>query len=77
MKTKALEMRLRSYFGAKTFADAKKVCPEIATERARYDPEGAWKKLKSEGHFKLNSITPFLLFPLDQRYIYYATNTSG
>ncbi len=44
----------------------------MATERARFDPEEVWTKLKAEGHFKVNSITPFLTFPLDQRYIYYA-----
>jgi hypothetical protein len=66
-----IETRLRAYFSAKSFAAAKKLSPEIAADRARYDPELAWKALKAEGHFKSGSVKPFLAFPLDQRWIYY------
>ncbi|HLH97828.1 MAG TPA: type ISP restriction/modification enzyme [Xanthobacteraceae bacterium] len=66
-----IEARLSGYFGAKTFAQARELCPEIATERARYDPEKAWTNLKAEGHYKASSVMPFLAFPFDQRWIYY------
>src|SRR5262245_1982846 len=66
-----LQKRLHAYFNAETFEDAKRISPEIATERARYDPEAVWRKLKAEGHFNEAAIKPFLVFPLDQRFIYY------
>jgi hypothetical protein len=44
---------------------------EIATDRARYEPERVWTKLKAEGHFKAAAIVDFLAFPFDQRSIYY------
>jgi type ISP restriction-modification system protein/N-6 DNA methylase len=67
-----VEQRLRGYFSARTFAEAAKNYPEIAAGRARYDPEDAWEKLRSEGHFTASSVREFLAFPFDQRWIYYA-----
>lgn len=66
-----IEARLHAYFSAKSFAEAKQDFPEIAAERARYDPERAWTNLKAEGHFKSDSVKEFLTFPFDQRWIYY------
>jgi len=66
-----VESRLRAYFAAKSFDDAKKQFPEIAAERARYDPERAWTNLKSQGHFIRSNVMEFLTFPFDQRWIYY------
>lgn len=71
MSASALAERLESYFGADSFTVAAALAPEIASEKARYDPEKAWKALKAEGHFKQSAIKPFLTFPLDQRQIYY------
>ena len=68
-----LESRLSGYFGAPNFEEAKTRYPEVARERARYDPEDAWKKLKDAGHFRGASIKPFLAFPFDQRWIYYVS----
>jgi hypothetical protein len=67
----ALERRLRAYFEAKNFQTAKKVSEEIATARARYDPEKVWLTLKVSGHFRNDAIVPLLTFPFDRRYIYY------
>ncbi|MBX3499239.1 MAG: N-6 DNA methylase [Alphaproteobacteria bacterium] len=67
-----LRKRVQEYFSAETFDEAKQTSPEIATERARYNPENAWRKLKSEGHYRAESIVSFLTFPFDQRFIYYA-----
>ena len=67
----ALEQRLRAYFAAENFAVAKKVSEEIATARARYDPEKVWLKLKAAGHFDKDAVVPLLTFPFDRRYIYY------
>lgn len=70
-QAESLRKRLASYFSAETFAEAKKLCPEIAKDRARYEPEKAWSAMKKEGHYTAASVKPFLVFPLDQRSIYY------
>jgi Type ISP C-terminal specificity domain len=70
----ALEQRLRAYFAAENFQAAKKVSEEIATARARYDPEKVWLKLKAAGHFRKDAIVPLLTFPFDRRYIYYVAS---
>jgi hypothetical protein len=69
----ALEQRLSKYFAAENFRAAKQASEEIATARARYDPEKVWLKLKTVGHFRKDAIVPFLTFPFDRRYIYYVT----
>jgi hypothetical protein len=70
----SLEQRLQCYFAAPDFRAAKKVSPEIATERARYDPEKVWLKLKTDGHFHKEAILPLLTFPFDRRFIYYVAS---
>jgi hypothetical protein len=68
----ALADRMKRYFSAKTFANAAKAVPELAEERARYNPENAWASLKADGHFKAKAIKPFLVFPFDRRFLYYS-----
>ncbi|MGP0092311.1 MAG: type ISP restriction/modification enzyme [Xanthobacteraceae bacterium] len=70
----ALEQRLRAYFAADNFRAAKKASEEIATARARYDPEKVWLKLKADGHFRKDAVMPLLTFPFDRRYIYYVAS---
>jgi hypothetical protein len=70
----ALERRLRAYFDAADFRAAKKASEEIATARARYDPQKVWLKLKADGHFRKNAVKPLLTFPFDRRYIYYVAS---
>jgi hypothetical protein len=67
-----LVKRIKAYFSAKDFAAAKQAAELIAAERARYNPKDSWTKLKAEGHFHEQSIRPLLVFPFDQRFIYYA-----
>lgn len=66
-----LKTRLSRYFAASDFDAARTFSPEIATERARYNPEKAWDSLRSEGHYKESALKPFLTFPFDVRHIYY------
>lgn len=66
-----IEQRLEGYFTSKSFEEAAFAYPEIAAERARYEPKTTWQELKSEGHFKAEAVLSFLAFPLDQRHIYY------
>lgn len=67
----ALTERLTRYFAAESFDAASEESPEVAASKARYDPEKAWKALKQEGHFKADCLKDFLVFPFDQRTIYY------
>ena len=68
-----LRERMTRYFGAGSFGAAAEASPDIATPRARYDPEKAWSKLKGAGAFAEKKLKPFLAFPLDERWIYYET----
>ncbi|MCH8997065.1 MAG: N-6 DNA methylase [Proteobacteria bacterium] len=68
-----LRQRMTDYFGAETFEIAVSVCPNVAKERARYEPEDVWTKVKASGGFVVGKLQPFLTFPLDQRWLYYET----
>jgi hypothetical protein len=57
----------------KTSRAARKASAEIATQRARYDPQKVWEKLKTAGHFRRDALMPFLTFPFDRRHIYYVS----
>ena len=71
---KALEQRLSGYFAADDFLGVQNASAEIATVRARYNPENVWLKLKADGHFKKDTIFPLLTFPFDRRFIYYVVS---
>ena len=68
---KALERRMRRYFGASTFADIANEFPAFAVKRANYEPEAVWKDVRAAG-FEMDRIQRYLTFPLDQRWIYYS-----
>ncbi|MGK6316310.1 type ISP restriction/modification enzyme [Neorhizobium sp. DT-125] len=75
-----LERRFEVYVGAKSFSEAMKLVPSLAPEKdadgrsaiAGYDPEQVWTDLNKIGYDK-NKVTEFLVFPFDQRFIYYET----
>jgi hypothetical protein len=67
-----LGQRIAGYLGAKTFDAARAVCSDLSTERARYDPEGVWRELKNDGYDE-KKVVKFLVFPFDQRWLYYET----
>jgi len=77
-----LAARMKAYIGAKTFGGAAARSPELAPPPnddgkpaiAGYDPEAVWKDLHKIG-FDESKVLPFLAFPLDQRFIYYETET--
>lgn len=62
--------RMRRYFAAKKFAELRGLYPELTEPRARYDPERVWKAVRDSG-FTGDKILPYLMFPLDQRWLYY------
>lgn len=67
---KVLSDRIAAYARAGSFAHASTISAELATPRANYDPERVWKDLRRFG-FEENRLKPYLLFPFDQRWIYY------
>jgi Type ISP C-terminal specificity domain len=78
----ALAARMKAYINASTFEAAAARFPGLAPPRAAdgklaiagYDPEAVWKDLHDIG-FDQKKVLSFLAFPLDQRFIYYETNT--
>ncbi|MDG4876980.1 N-6 DNA methylase [Mesorhizobium sp. WSM4935] len=67
---KGLADRMVAYIGAENFAIAARICPELALPRANYTPEKVWNGLREIG-FHEERVKPYLLFPFDQRWIYY------
>ena len=67
---KTLAERIEAYIGAADFSAAEILSPGLAIPRALYEPESIWKGLKKLG-FDDSKIKPYLLFPFDQRWIYY------
>jgi hypothetical protein len=77
-----LKARMRGYINADTFETGAACFPGLAPPRtsdgklaiAGYDPEAVWKDLHGIG-FHESKVLSFLVFPLDQRFIYYETKT--
>ncbi len=65
-----LATRISQYFAADSFERAASLCPTLAMPRANYKPEKTWENLKRAG-FDNEKLKPYLLFPFDQRWIYY------
>jgi hypothetical protein len=67
----ALEARMRDYFSSLNFTDLKKDHPVLCEPRARYEPRQTRDRLRKISGFDEDKILPFVLFPLDLRWIYY------
>lgn len=70
----ALAERMQQYVSARDFDTAKALCPELAAPRANYRPEQVWADLRNLG-VSHDRLRPYLLFPFDQRWIYYEDRT--
>ena len=66
-----LRRRMTDYFSAEKFGEVRDKYPVLCERRARYDPEGVWRCLRKDSQFHDGRIVPYLLFPFDQRWIYY------
>jgi hypothetical protein len=73
MRRDVLAERMQTYFGARTFDEMAREIPELATPRARYDPRTVWNKLHGEKNYRDERLLPYLLFPLDLRWVYLET----
>lgn len=67
-----LANRIRSYFNFATFDDVLREYPEFGVERANYEPLEVWKDMRRRLHFEETRVVPYLVFPFDQRWIYYS-----
>ncbi|MFO7695646.1 MAG: type ISP restriction/modification enzyme [Anaerolineae bacterium] len=73
MEADALAARMRYYFAARSFAEIEQRSPELARPRAGYEPGLVWKTLCRDAAFREDRVLPYLLFPLDLRFVYYET----
>jgi len=64
-----LTARMRSYLEAESFGEASSMWPELATPRAGFEPEEAWRELR--GTWNEKQIVPYVVFPFDNRFLYY------
>jgi hypothetical protein len=65
--------RMRDYFSDMTVESIRERHPILMQNRARYDAADVRKKLKAELGFDENKVVPYVVFPLDQRWLYYET----
>lgn len=68
----ALAERLRRYLAAKSFDEAAQRFPALAEQYAGYDAKRVWESLRRTGCDD-RKIVRYLLFPLDDRWLYYET----
>ncbi|MBX4959523.1 helicase [Rhizobium lentis] len=66
----SLHKRIESYLSAPTFEVAATMHPAFLEEFARYDPKKEWETAAKIGFHK-EKIVKDLIFPFDQRFIYY------
>lgn len=71
----ALEQRMRDYFSDMPDADFRTSHPELFAPRARYIPETVRSRLKELVSFDEEKIVPYVIFPLDARWLYYETSS--
>jgi hypothetical protein len=79
----ALEGRMKDYFSKMSFEDLARKHPVLCERRARYEPKALREQLlrltlfeggrKVPYGFQKDHIVPYMVFPLDQRWIYYET----
>ncbi len=67
-----LTERMRTYFTSRSFDEVGRRFPALAERYAGYEAERVWKGLRKHG-FDEKKVVPYLLFPLDCRWLYYET----
>jgi hypothetical protein len=73
MDRDVLVSRMGDYFSKMTDERLREKHPVLMQNRARYDAEGVRKKLKADMGFEEDKIVPYVVFPLDRRFLYYET----
>ncbi|MGA2150214.1 MAG: type ISP restriction/modification enzyme, partial [Bryobacteraceae bacterium] len=65
--------RMRDYFSNMTLERLRERHPVLMQDRARYAAAEVRKKLKAGTNFDEDKAVPYVVFPLDQRWLYYET----
>lgn len=73
MDRRTLEERMREYYSDMSDEEFCRRHPVLCEPRARYDPLEMRAFLRENSEFSEDSITPYVVFPLDKRYLYYET----
>ena len=69
----ALADRMRDYFSDLSFEILRERHPVLVTKRARYSPNEVRDYLQKHSSFDPERLVPYLLFPMDHRFVYYET----
>jgi hypothetical protein len=67
----ALQSRMGDYFSDLSFGELQKRHPSLCEARAGYEPKKTRDRLKKDRGFQQHQVLPYVLFPLDARWIYY------
>lgn len=70
-----LGARMRDYFSELSFEEVRRRHPVLCEPRARYQPHQVRERLRKTSEFRSDRIVPYLVFPLDRRFIYYEPET--
>ena len=73
MRHEDLAARMREYFSNMPYEEFSAKHPELCEDRARYDAPKLRAELQRRSRFHDDHVLPYLLFPLDARFIYYET----
>lgn len=69
----ALAARMRDYFSDLTLEELCRLYPVLLQPRARYEAGEVRRQLRRLSWYRPERIVPYLLFPLDPRFVYYET----
>jgi len=74
MDRDVLEQRMSEYFSALSDELAADRHPALFTTRARYEPFEVRQRLRESTGFSRDKVVPYIVFPLDSRWLYYETS---
>lgn len=69
----ALVARMKDYFSDLSWSELSRRYPQLCTNRAEYNAEDVRDLLRNTDRFDDEQVVPYLLTPLDARFIYYGT----
>jgi hypothetical protein len=69
----SLAARMKEYYSDESWVRFLQRHPVISERRARYDPQATRDTLRRVSGFRGDRIVPYVLFPLDLRWLYYET----
>lgn len=73
MNKETLESRMREYFSKEPHSRLKAAHPMLYESYAGYEPEKVRDNLRKSSKFDAERIVPYVVFPLDLRWLYFET----